>query len=774
MRLPYPGLRAFTRSEADLFFGRERCVDEMVDCLARSHFLAVLGTSGSGKSSLVRTGLLEALELGLLAKAGSRWLIADMHPGGQPLRNLATSLIKTGSAQSADPDEIEMLRFFLKRGPKSIIEWAQVGNLPKGTNLLILADQFEELFRYGDYSQREEAEAFVALLIESASAAECAIHVVMTMRSEYLGACALIPNLAEQINKSLYLTPRMTRAEVREAIVGPAKTIGFEIEDALVTRLLNDLAEFAPWEAEPSPDQLLRLSRRADQLPLMQHVLNRLWSRAQSRSGSSAGVVLRLAEYEALGGLTGALDAHAREVLNGLSDNERDVEAVFRCLIEGYDIANAVRRPCSFARLLSETGKPAETVKAIVNAFRAPDCNFLMPASDQELNDASIVDISHESLIRQWSLLASWLNNEGRAGANWQRLRLATTLHQEGAGDLLRGLDLANLDAWWLAEQPSPEWAERYGGGFRNVEAFLQKSRDEQAKVLDEQRRRRRRQIQTLAAFTAVSVILAIGATVFAIRAKDQEARARQQELATIEQTKQKYQAAMERAILRFNEGNSASTNKNYQSAFDQYQEAYNDLISFDYQNDDSDKYFSLAQLADITAKMTATIFSLQYENEFLTDAPSKIDKYLSLLDREFNFSSFMFRKTQDLSFALRSITAYDKALLIYLKKSRLTKSIDGNTFTNYLTSVETLCAVSYFSKRMQLSKANIIPIRRGCFYHELRLPYTAKDLSYIEDHETVEKISGSFTTISRTTGLRTNRSGLGRWIPASAGYWPS
>src|SRR5262245_2753030 len=93
-RIPYPGLRSFHRDESDLFFGRESCVNEMVDLLARSRFLAVLGSSGSGKSSLVRTGLLSALEVGVMAQAGSRWRVVDFHPGGHPLQSLASALLR--------------------------------------------------------------------------------------------------------------------------------------------------------------------------------------------------------------------------------------------------------------------------------------------------------------------------------------------------------------------------------------------------------------------------------------------------------------------------------------------------------------------------------------------------------------------------------------------------------------------------------------------------------------------------------------------------------
>ena len=198
VRLPYPGLRAYGRDETDLFFGREGCVNEMVDILAATHFLGVLGTSGSGKSSLVRTGLLDALELGLYRAAGPMWLVADCHPGGNAIQNLAAALLATRPQRvgdrGVDPYALESLESFLRRGPRSIVEWVTDGNLPEGHNLLLLVDQFEELFRYGDYAGREEAEAFVALLLESAKG-HPRIHVVVTMRSEYLGACALVPGL---------------------------------------------------------------------------------------------------------------------------------------------------------------------------------------------------------------------------------------------------------------------------------------------------------------------------------------------------------------------------------------------------------------------------------------------------------------------------------------------------------------------------------------------------------------------------------------------------
>ena len=188
---PYPGLRAFRRDESRLFFGRDACVDRMVDRLAETRFLAVLGSSGSGKSSLVRTGLYDALKLGLHPKVGGRWQIAEFNPGRKPIFNLARALTDSGGVRPTDAD---WLSSHLRRGPRAIAEVARSALVREGYNLLIVCDQFEELFRFRDYGEREETEAFVALLLETARV-DVPIHVTITMRSEYLSACAQIPPL---------------------------------------------------------------------------------------------------------------------------------------------------------------------------------------------------------------------------------------------------------------------------------------------------------------------------------------------------------------------------------------------------------------------------------------------------------------------------------------------------------------------------------------------------------------------------------------------------
>jgi len=147
---PYLGLRPFERDDADVFFGRETHVDAMVDRLASYRLLAVTGASGSGKSSLVRAGLLEALEMGLLADAGPTWRIAVFRPGDHPMRELANELAAAlGGARGGNADAGAA-----ERGPMSLLAELRERGLPSGGNLLIVADQFEELFRYRDLAAR--------------------------------------------------------------------------------------------------------------------------------------------------------------------------------------------------------------------------------------------------------------------------------------------------------------------------------------------------------------------------------------------------------------------------------------------------------------------------------------------------------------------------------------------------------------------------------------------------------------------------------------------
>ena len=198
-----------------------------------------------------------------MAEVGSRWRICELRPGDRPLgrlaRNLASPDILGAERTSRRSDGI--MEATLRRGPLGLIEIVRGAEALKGhANLLVLVDQFEEIFRYRDRITADEADAFVALLLASAGQTEVPIYVVITMRSDYLGECAVFHGLPEAVSDSQYLTPRLTREDLELAIAGPARVFGGQVEPKLLNRLINDFG------TDP------------DQLPLLQHALARLWS----------------------------------------------------------------------------------------------------------------------------------------------------------------------------------------------------------------------------------------------------------------------------------------------------------------------------------------------------------------------------------------------------------------------------------------------------------------------------------------------------------------
>jgi tetratricopeptide (TPR) repeat protein len=449
---PFPGLRPFNTDETLLFFGRDGQSDMLLDKLEATRFVAVVGTSGSGKSSLVRAGLLPALSGGFMADAGSGWHVAMFRPINDPIGNLAHALLESkifsiDGSESAS-ERLQVIGKTLRYSSLGLIEVARQAQLAPFQNLLIVADQFEELFRFEPSSKvqnpKDEASAFVKLLLEATRQKAIPIFVILTMRSDYLGESARFWGLPEAINRGQFLIPRMDDDERREAIEGPVRVRGAKISWALVNRLLNDAGD------DPQ------------RLPILQHAMMRTWDYWEKHNSESEPIGIDHYLNSKVGAMAGALSLHADEAYAELSGYQTIIaEKMFKRLTE----KTAGKRERRVSATVGEIKEVADVEEGdllpIIEVFRREGRSFLMPPAPTALTADTLLDISHESLISGWTRLSQWVEEEADSAKRYQRL-IEDALQYPSDQKLLTNPELQSVLLWRRTQEPNEVWAKRY------------------------------------------------------------------------------------------------------------------------------------------------------------------------------------------------------------------------------------------------------------------------------------------------------------------------
>jgi hypothetical protein len=380
---------------------------------------------------------------------------------------------------------IDFIRAGLRRGPRGLADLVTgplmpgAGPaLPPGHNLILLVDQFEEIFRYRRVGDTKEADAFVAMLVATTRQTDVPVFVAITMRSDYLGDCAVFEGLPELLNDSQFLTPRLSREQRQEAIEGPARVFGGEVEPGLVGRLLNDMG--------PDPDQL----------PLMQHALTRLWDLAEAEADGGP-IVLKLKDYAAMGGLNRALHNHAEEVFDKrlTHSQKRVAEVLFRCLSErergGRDaVRRDIRRPTLLCDIASVARASEEDLAAVIDVFREPELCFLTPPAFVPLSGSTMIDVSHESLIRRWGRLQEWVEDEAELAKTYLRYEQSARLWKRGETGLLAPPELDFAMQWLNSPLTTDVWARRYEGDFALAEEYVRASEAQHQRQQEAERAR--------------------------------------------------------------------------------------------------------------------------------------------------------------------------------------------------------------------------------------------------------------------------------------------
>ncbi len=389
---PFPGLRPYMEEDSSWFFGRSAETNDLLKRLRRLHFVAIVGASGSGKSSLVRSGVLPQVRDGYL---DAEWYMATFRPGDRPLANLRDALeavlpgIPTGALDEA-----------FESGPKGLVRAIGASGLPPNGRVLILVDQFEELFQFAQRSgeeAQEEVKQFLKLLLAAVVSDDVPVYVLMTMRLEWLNECATYTGLAEAMNEGLYLVPPMERRQFQQAILGPLEMADGSITGSLTDRMLNDL------------------NNRTDQLPVLQHALSRLWKRCGTAQTFAGG------DYEAVGTVSNCLSQHAEAVYGELTESQQKLaEQIFRAITQ-VSQNRKMRRPRPVSEIMTLTGASFTDVAAVVTTFSRSGRSFLV-TTQGALTEHSIVDLSHEALIRQWKRLSDWVDSEAELQSRLHRL----------------------------------------------------------------------------------------------------------------------------------------------------------------------------------------------------------------------------------------------------------------------------------------------------------------------------------------------------------------
>lgn len=499
---PYKGLRYFDyiKEDAEYFYGRTALTDELLEKVRSGNFLAVLGASGSGKSSVVRAGLLYQLKLGERLSGSENWLIKIFKPGKHPLQSLELAFLDSGFS------DIEREKL-IAQGADGLRELVTSLIIDDTQKLVLVVDQFEETFAL--CKDKEERQKFFECLLGTVEQCGDKLCVVLTMRADFFGKCAEqdYAGLAHQIQQNLVTVTPMTPEELKQAIVEPAKQVELEIEPELVEEMLVDVAN-APGI-----------------LPLLQDTLTELW---KNRSNNG----LRLNTYAHLGGVMGTLRQRATKVYESFNQEEKDVcKHIFLALTQLGEGTEDTRRRC-FKQDLVNKRYSKKLVDKVVQ--RLADEKLVVTSEIVAKGGISerfvIIDVAHEALIRYWTVLRQWLEE------NRSKLRVIRQVEQDlklwqqtGEKDeLLRGLQLAEAEDIYL---------KYYDELSDDVQKFIEASLAERKRKEEEEKRRLRIAQGAAIAFS----VLSIAACAFGGLAYRERGRAKLEEIKALNSSSKGY-----------------------------------------------------------------------------------------------------------------------------------------------------------------------------------------------------------------------------------------
>ena len=574
---PYKGLRAFGEADADDFFGRETLIQQLLARLSEggelARFLAVIGPSGSGKSSVVGAGLVPALRRGGLL-GSENWFYVDLMPGPHPFEELEAALLRV----AVNPPDSLLTQ--LKESERGLLRAVnRILPADESVELVLVIDQFEEIFTL--LPDDAERALLLSSLVTAALDERSRVRVVITLRADFTDRPLRYVDFGELVQRRSEFVLPLTPDELERAIHGPARRVGLKLEPGLTSTMIREVGD------QPGA------------LPLLQYALTELFEKREGRT-------LTKAAYESIGGVLGALGRRAEEVYAGLDEaGQALARQLFLRLVTLGEGTEDTRRRVLRVELESLTtdgrpptadgGQPVVSgwPSAVVEAFGK---HRLLSFDRDPLTRGPTVEVAHEALLREWPLLREWLS-ESRADVRLQRqLANATTEWQSANRDasfLLTGAHLEQFEGWAAntsvaLTQDEREYldasimerdrqqAEETERQRRELEAARQLAETERARADSEKQRaeeqvryvsRVRTRNRVIAGAGAVALVLAVLAGLFGLQSNQNATRAEQNlSAAQIANTQEAAQRATAEAASVLALANAATAQFNEQS----------------------------------------------------------------------------------------------------------------------------------------------------------------------------------------------------------------
>ena len=460
---PYAGLSSFQENDAGKFFGRNREIAAMVTRIRDRPLMAVVGSSGVGKSSFVRAGVVPALK-----RSGEVWETLVIRPGRKPLEALAATIapmVATAANLADDLEEQKKLVETLRREPGQLGHVLRLRARRDNRRLLVFVDQFEELYTL--VPDPVERAAFTACLSAVADDATSPLRVILSIRSDFLDRVAEDQQFVGELGQGLFFLGAPNREGLRDAITQPAEMAGFRFElPAIIDDMLDHL--------ETTPGAL----------PLMQFAAAKLWE-----TRDVARRLLTHQSYHAMGGVAGALASHADRVVSDIGPHKAPLVRALLLRLVTAERTRAIVPLAELRELSREVGEVQRLIDQMVDAR-------LLVVQTLEGGKGSTVEIVHESLVQGWPTLRRWLDENQDDAALVDQLRVAARQWQQ------KGFDAGLL---WRGDSATEakKFRARYKGPLSDVErGFLD------AVVSFEAAQIRRRRAAIIGGFTALSAIV--------------------------------------------------------------------------------------------------------------------------------------------------------------------------------------------------------------------------------------------------------------------------